>query len=254
MLKKAIVRNGVAKYGWSCGNNKSIQPGARVFLVRVGKEPKGIVASGRATSRPYRDRHWEDKRRRALYIDVEWDNVLDPESEEILTIGRLTRLTPGREYLWTPRISGIRIPDDIVPRLEQLWKNHCKRVRRWFRLPPELPSDGTYYEGATIRVSVNRHERSRQAREACIARYGYNCVVCGFNFEEVYGKIGRGFIEVHHVTSLSKLGRRSEIRPDRDLVPVCPNCHAMLHRKDPPYTVAELRRRLRRRKPLRERS
>ncbi len=84
-------------------------------------------------------------------------------------------------------------------------------------------------EGAKTSVVVNRYERSQEARKACLNAHGYSCAVCGMNFEDVYGPIGKDFIHVHHVIPISEIGQEYEIDPLNDLVPVCPNCHAMLH-------------------------
>ena len=85
-------------------------------------------------------------------------------------------------------------------------------------------------EGAKSRVIVNRYERSYEARQACLAAKGYTCQVCGMNFEEVYGEMGRDFIHVHHIVPISEIGQSYQVDPIKDLVPVCPNCHAMLHK------------------------
>lgn len=50
------------------------------------------------------------------------------------------------------------------------------------------------------------------------------------DFEKMYGEIGRGFIHVHHIVPISTIGEEYKIDPIKDLVPVCPNCHAMLHK------------------------
>jgi 5-methylcytosine-specific restriction protein A len=49
-----------------------------------------------------------------------------------------------------------------------------------------------------------------------------------------------GFIHVHHIKPLAKLGSNYKIDPIKDLRPVCPNCHAVLHRKDFPYSLDEV--------------
>ena len=54
-------------------------------------------------------------------------------------------------------------------------------------------------------------------------------MACGFNFEEYYGEIGKGFIEVHHVVPLAKAGK-TETNPETDVVVLCANCHRMVHR------------------------
>lgn len=96
-------------------------------------------------------------------------------------------------------------------------------------------------EGGKTRVEVNRYERNRLNRIACVEKNGCVCLVCGFDFAKTYGLIGEGFIHVHHIVPVSQIGSNYIIDPVKDLVPVCPNCHAMLHRKDPPYTVDELK-------------
>jgi 5-methylcytosine-specific restriction enzyme A len=95
-------------------------------------------------------------------------------------------------------------------------------------------------EGASKRQEITKYERSRPNRSACIAIHGVQCQVCNLDFAIEYGSIGEGFINVHHTVPVSKLGDGYIINPAVDLIPVCPNCHAMLHRKDPPYTVEEL--------------
>lgn len=86
------------------------------------------------------------------------------------------------------------------------------------------------YEGTKKQITVNAYERNRKARNICIEQYGYRCIVCGFDFEKEYGIIGRNFIEVHHIKPLHEIDESYCIDPIADLRPVCPNCHAMLHR------------------------
>ena len=101
--------------------------------------------------------------------------------------------------------------------------------------------DDKLYEGALITVRANKYERSQKARRECVAKKGYQCLVCGKDFEATYGEIGKNFIHVHHLTPISSIGKEYELNVDTDLVPVCPNCHYMLHRKNPPYTIEELK-------------
>ena len=104
----------------------------------------------------------------------------------------------------------------------------------------------TFIEGATKRVLVNAYERNDKARSACLSHYGHNCTVCNFNFQSTYGEIGAGFMHVHHLTPISTKAQQYEINPIADLRPVCPNCHAMLHKSDPPFSVDELKELLQR--------
>lgn len=111
--------------------------------------------------------------------------------------------------------------------------------------PDEVdPLDARLHEGAVKSVTVNRYERQKKARDACIAHHGAQCAVCGFDFEKTYGQIGSGFIHVHHRIDLSLVGEHYVVDPVKDLVPVCPNCHAMLHQRKPAYPVEELKGRV----------
>lgn len=76
----------------------------------------------------------------------------------------------------------------------------------------------------------NKHEIYNFLPEGGYEKYGYRCAVCGFDFYETYGEIGKNFIHIHHLKPLADLGGEQEVAVD-DLRPVCPNCHAMLHRK-----------------------
>lgn len=107
--------------------------------------------------------------------------------------------------------------------------------------PDEEVLDPALLEGSVCKVFVNAYERSRTARDACIQHHTCRCSVCDLSFDEKYGDIGKGYIHVHHLRPLSSIGNEYIIDPKNDLVPVCPNCHAMLHRKNPPLTIDELR-------------
>lgn len=107
--------------------------------------------------------------------------------------------------------------------------------------PENSSSAAEFTEGEVFEVVQNRYERNHEARNKCIDLNGCKCVVCGMNFEEKYGEIGRGFIHVHHLIPISSIGEEYVIDPISDLVPVCPNCHNMLHRKDPPFSPEELK-------------
>lgn len=108
----------------------------------------------------------------------------------------------------------------------------------------EVQTPASFWEGALRRITVNAFERDANARSACIAHFGASCCVCGFDFGAVYGELGSGFIHVHHTRPLREIRIGYAVDPTRDLVPVCPNCHAMLHQTSPPLTVSELQKRL----------
>lgn len=107
--------------------------------------------------------------------------------------------------------------------------------------PEEVGEEKVYQEGTLKQVKVNSYERDPKARQKCIDFYGTDCLVCGFNFGQAFGKIGQGFIHVHHLRPLSEIGQEYTVDPVQDLRPVCPNCHAMLHHsKDRTLSIEEL--------------
>ncbi|WP_333433361.1 HNH endonuclease [Microcoleus sp. MON2_D5] len=105
----------------------------------------------------------------------------------------------------------------------------------------EVEETQTFKEGSIRQIQVNAYERNNPARKKCIEYYGLNCYICHFNFEKLFGEIGKGFIHVHHIIPLSEINQEYEVNPIQDLRPLCPNCHAMIHRKYPPFTIEEIK-------------
>ncbi len=97
-----------------------------------------------------------------------------------------------------------------------------------------------FVEGGALQVELTRYERSTAARRVCIAHWGTRCYVCGFDFEVAYGELGAGYIQVHHLVPVADIGEEYEVDPVNDLRAICPNCHAMIHRQEPPRTIEEL--------------
>ncbi|MEN0053053.1 MAG: HNH endonuclease [Mucilaginibacter sp.] len=107
-------------------------------------------------------------------------------------------------------------------------------------IPGQIPP-GSIPEGAVSQVLVNKYERNPWARRECVKHFGAICQVCNFNFEDYYGEIGKDFIHVHHLTSISAIKSEYQVDPLNDLIPVCPNCHSMLHKRTPALTIQELK-------------
>lgn len=102
-----------------------------------------------------------------------------------------------------------------------------------------------YIEGALEAIYNNKYERNQEARKKCIEHYGTTCQICGFDFEKVYGKEFDGKIEVHHRVPLHEIKKEYIVDPIKDLIPVCPNCHMILHsKKDGTYTVEEVKEKI----------
>ena len=96
-------------------------------------------------------------------------------------------------------------------------------------------------EGAIFSEIVKKYERSRYNRALCLKFYGFMCRGCGDELEEKYGPIGTDVIHVHHIVPVSQMGNSYQLNPIKDLVPLCPNCHNIVHRVNPPLELNDLR-------------
>ena len=150
--------------------------------------------------------------------------VLDPEAWAV------TSLDPATGEVILTR--GARAPRSpaVGPRT----------AKEWF--PDESALPGKFLEGGRKQVTVNGIERDARARRECVRYYGHRCLVCDLLFSERYGALGQDFIHVHHLRPLGTSLKRRVTDPTKDLVPICPNCHAMLHQRTPPLSIAALRR------------
>lgn len=97
-----------------------------------------------------------------------------------------------------------------------------------------------YNEGNKIISTQTKYERNPINRQLCLFAKGYKCSICGFEFKKEYGNIGENFIEVHHSIPVSIMESNHVVDPIKELFPVCPNCHAMLHKRNPPFSIDEL--------------
>lgn len=111
-------------------------------------------------------------------------------------------------------------------------------------IPEEIPAEqaGKFSEGSKKEITVNAYERNPKARQECIRIHGSKCAICGFDFGEFYGEEFIGKIHVHHKKPLAEIDDEYEVDPVEDLVPVCPNCHMIIHSKSGgTYTIEEVK-------------
>ena len=236
-----VHKTGKATLKWSCVSHRKIRPGDRVFLVRLGSTPRGIMAAGRVVSEPFTAPHWNGEDREIWKVVIEFDVLLNPGRDPILTLDYLNTGNLTKQQ-WTPMSSGVPILSKAAEELEAEWFDFL--TNQELRYPPyaeTLQLGSQLYEGIPSQVVQTRYERSKFARGLCLEQYGYACAACDFDFEKTYGSLGHQFIHVHHRTMISTAGKASKVDPAKDLVPVCPNCHAMLHKQNPPLTIDELK-------------
>lgn len=145
--------------------------------------------------------------------------MLDEHPDDVWAeLGR--GVVKGQNIQWTVALCGNREPQDLVR--------------------PGVQT--TYSEGTRYDIVATGIERNAAARAKCIEHHGYSCAVCDLDFGNTYGELGRGFIHVHHLQPIAEVEGVREVDPIKDLIPLCPNCHAMVHRTRPPLTIDALRK------------
>ena len=213
--------------------------------MKLGKEPKGLVGSGYVRKAPLEYLHWNPTRARArdkaLYVEVEFDCLAE---EPLITLVELESL-PFSSMNWTPQASGIRIPAAIGDAVDRLWARRAGIGA--LRGPDEFLGAQDLVEGAVRTTTVNGFERNAEARRRCLAHYGARCFACDFSFGETYGDFADNYIHVHHIVPLATIKKGYVVDPVTDLRPLCPNCHAAIHLREPLLSPEELRATVRRR-------
>lgn len=232
---------GVFRHRWSVASRAHIAAGTEAWLFLQGTIP-GLIGHGIITSAPHREAthsgpsntQTSGARKTALFVNVDFDALL-PIGDQI-PAATLSEGTGNPDWAKSPE-SGQRIPSRDEPMIRALWAEQMPMDEN----DPILPSPGALPADAVVRVAMNRFERDAHARRLCLAHYGTSCAACGFSFEATYGPAGEGFIHVHHLVPISQLNPEYQLDPIQDLIPLCPNCHYMAHRRPVPYTPSELR-------------
>lgn len=234
LIRKELKLNPVKGGNWATGH------------ARLGKDTfifANVESEGR-TGHNYKNR-WVDGK-------LHW-STKGPLSQKSATVQDMLKPPPGGHVyvFWRSgnrdsfAYAGVGIPDAVNGNrpVSIVWRFQDNEASHVY--PDEVDAGVEYTEGSTKTIRVNVYERSPAARRDCLLHHGYSCKVCKFNFQDFYGAIGGDFIHVHHKKPLAKINRGYKVDPVQDLEPVCPNCHAMLHSREPVYTSAELRRMLR---------
>ena len=155
-----------------------------------------------------------------LWNKIKTDSELKAENAERSPVNYTEALRLFENYLRRPAVKGnktIFSEDEVATN------------------PELLP------EGDLVELHVTKHERNPELRRRCIEIHGWICKGCGLDFKEKYGELGVDFIEVHHLYPISQIEGEHDVDPKKDLVPLCANCHAMIHRlKETEMTVEKL--------------
>lgn len=184
-----------------------------------------------------------------------WNNILEYEKSlqgNFMRLKLIDQISNEKLNLEKLKNNGLTAapqgPIKIKYELSEYLKLHFSDNYQIDYFPDIIDEDSTKVEGLKRQITVNKYERSSIARDKCVEFRGLNCYVCSMNFYDTYGEIGKGFIHIHHLVPLHQINAEYKVNYKEDLVPVCPNCHSMLHRKlnEKEPTIEELKLMLRR--------
>ena len=213
---------------WSQKNNKSVNIGDIIYIYE-SKPQQRLVLKTRVIDRDVTKNYIDDSQYAAESTSFgkkgPWFTLRLVENINIEI-----NLQDLRDWGLKGNIQSLRrLNDDIVKHIEHV---------------NSLDSDlttVTHLEDQKKEIYTTKYERNPQNRAKALEYQGYTCKACGFNFERTYGELGKSFIEVHHVTPLFSLDKEMRVDPRKDLVPLCSNCHRMIHRnKSKMKSVSEL--------------
>jgi hypothetical protein len=224
-FRKQLKRD--AKSGrteWTCP--KRAEVGDAVFLLILGD---GVLARGTVDSVPKpAPKSWGFPGR----YSAEISNV-EPLAAPV-SIASLVRRFPNWGYPTYPR-SYATVQSPLAEEIVRFIALSESALVDEPLLSPMLS------EGRPRTVNVIQYERNKRARQKCLARWGFRCVACGIAFGEAYGADLTDYIHVHHLEPVASRKNTYRLNPERDLRSMCPNCHAVAHRSDPPFSIAEIK-------------
>ncbi len=168
--------------------------------------------------------------KRKCVFEVTGDYIFDNENPILgyshQRAAALTDIDP--QELWIASDSSVAEGENLRWTLSK-----CKGTKR--------SGEIVYFEGKRYSVSSTAIERDSLARRRCLEHFGYECNVCSISFEKEYGEIGKNYIHVHHRIDLAYSNGQHIIDPTKDLIPLCPNCHAMVHTEKPAMPIEKLK-------------
>jgi 5-methylcytosine-specific restriction protein A len=234
--------------GWPIRQQKNKIKKGDLALLWVSGENRGIYATANIISNPKMEKvdptaPWVNPKRfkegktEELMVELGYMTILKSPllESELKQIRELPPLSIMRQH------NGTNFP---VTEFE--WNILSKEIeKRTLKKSDDTLNDPEYFtEGKEREIIQTIYERNPKLREMAIKIHGTTCSVCGFNFTKKYGILGEGYIEIHHLVPHSehKIKGESEINPETDLIPLCSNCHRMIHKPAKMLSVEELKK------------
>ena len=244
MAAATVDRTGLFGIRWRVGRGQQMARGTDVWLFAQGRHGRGLLGHGVVAAAPQPGAALPA--RLGLLAGVVFDLLLPPG--DALPAELLQESVP--DLNWNAvRSTGTVVPPAAEGQLRAAWTSYLRSrpvPEDWLgAVDPTIPLPGSLPQDTLREVAVNRCEHDPDGVQRCVAFHGTSCAACGLSMEQMYGPAGASFIQVHHIVPPSAMSPDYVLDPVSDLVPMCPNCHAMAHRGSPDaYTPAEVRRML----------
>lgn len=211
------------------------------------KNPKVIALSKLLASLPLvTNRTDEEKFRNPNGVTMKLSNFL-PFDENYTGKG-MTRGSKLDEILFKKFVHKKDELNNIVKEIMNVTTNADMKNEILHIEEDEQTSEDEVEEGTILYKLHKVRERApliikRKKAETLKKKGKLLCEVCGFDFHDSYGDLGKGFIECHHKTPLASI-KASTQTSLKDLALVCSNCHRMLHKNINVTSVEGLRERM----------
>ena len=223
---------------WSIQNHKSIKEGDRFFMIKLGVNPRGLMASGEFTSAPYKDKHWSGDHREAYYSKIKYDFICDPELP-VIGIDRLK--TTLDQQAWSIQGSSASIKKEILDQLINMWNEallqssnillplspqeiHTKILDHLPSEPIPKPLGNKKPKKLKGPITI-QIERDLKVVQYTLQQANGVCELCEKPAPFYRTTNNQPYLEVHHIVRLSDGGPDT---PD-NTVALCPNCHRRIH-------------------------
>lgn len=242
-IRKAAALGENPTTDWSMGGTGTVKVGAPFLFVEQGAGERGLIGWGRIRSSVYRTKNYRNQ------VIISFDAFHKPGDRLRISCEELNADPRTSAGNWGARSSGTRLKPAVVEGVRDILAKRGLRLPSFRNPKPVTEILGrSFTEGGKRSVLVTRHERSRDAREDCTKFFGCVCQGCGFDFRKFYGPLAGGMIEVHHLYPVSQAGKRHKVDPTTDLIPLCANCHRVVHigcrkphQQVDPLTILKLR-------------
>jgi len=135
------------------------------------------------------------------------------------------------------------IPNDIFIKIDNPERKLKNKLNWWNKeddeeqiITEEIPESevSKLIEGTAKQIWVNVYERAPRARRDCLDYYRepdgkVKCWICKMDFAGDYDESMAGKMHIHHRKPLHEIRQEYQVDPIKDLLPVCPNCHYVIH-------------------------